>query len=72
MANAYSQFGVREITDITFKALSRVKLGNKMFDKGEPVMYFDSAKTSSLESTTNTVYAQGGRGNPRLIAWEGC
>lgn len=71
MANTYSQYGVREIADIVFKARSRKKIGNKIFEKGEPVMYFDSAKTSSLESTTNTVYAQGGKGNPRLVSWEG-
>ena len=31
----------------------------------------DTAKTSSLEQATTTVYAQGGKGNNRLIAWEG-
>jgi hypothetical protein len=34
-------------------------------------MYFDTLKTSSLEGQSSTVYAQGGRGNPRLVAWEG-
>lgn len=65
------KFGVREIVDITFKAKSDMQIGNTSFKKGEPVIYFDSAKTSTLESTTATVYAQGGRGNPRLLAWEG-
>lgn len=36
-----------------------------------PVLYFDSLKTSSLEGAATTVYATGGRGNVRLIAWEG-
>jgi len=36
-----------------------------------PVLYFDTLKTSSLEGQATTVYAQGGRGNPRLVAWEG-
>ena len=34
-------------------------------------MYFESLKTSSLEGQATTVYAQGGKGNPRLVAWEG-
>lgn len=34
-------------------------------------MYIDTAKTSTLEGAATTVYAQGGRGNTRLIAWEG-
>lgn len=62
---------VREIVDVTFKAKSPMQLGNTKFKKGEPVIYFDSAKTSSLEGNSNVVYAQGGRGNARLVAWEG-
>lgn len=68
---ANEKFGVREVVDITFKARADMQIGNTQFEKGEPVFMFDSAKTSTLESTTTTVYAQGGRGNPRLIAWEG-
>ena len=48
-----------------------MKVGNRIFYKDEPVMYFDTLKTSSLEAASATVYAQGGRGNPRLIAWDG-
>lgn len=65
------KLGVREIVDVVFKAKSDMQIGNVKFKKGQPVIYFDSAKTSSLESTTATVYAQGGRGNARLLAWEG-
>jgi hypothetical protein len=48
-----------------------MKVGNKIFYKNEPVIYFDTLKTSSLEGAATTVYAQGGRGNSRLVAWEG-
>ena len=65
------KFGVREICDVVLRAKSAMKIGNKVFYKNEPVLYFDTLKTSALENTTNTVYAQGGRGNARLIAWEG-
>lgn len=65
------KFGVREICDVVLKAKAAQKIGNKMFYKDEPVIYFDTLKTSSLESATNTVYAQGGSGNARLVAWEG-
>lgn len=37
----------------------------------QPVLYLDTAKTSSLEGASTTVYAQGGKGNPRLIGWDG-
>ena len=65
------RFGVREICDVVLRAKAAQKVGNKIFYKNEPVIYFDSLKTSSLEGASTTVYAQGGRGNSRLVAWEG-
>lgn len=65
------KFGVREICDVVLKAKAAQKIGNKIFYAGEPVIYFDTLKTSSLEGSATTVYAQGGRGNSRLVAWEG-
>ena len=65
------KFGVRECANITFKALSARKIAGIDFEAGQPVLYIDSAKTSTLEGASTTVYATGGRGNTRLIAWEG-
>lgn len=65
------KFGVREICDVVFKAKSPIKIGATEFKKGQPVLYIDSAKTSTIEGAATTVYAQGGKGNSRLIAWEG-
>ena len=65
------KFGVREICDVVLKAKAAQRVGNKIFYKNEPVCYFDTLKTSTLEGAATTVYAQGGRGNSRLIAWEG-
>ena len=65
------RFGVREICNVVFKATTARKIGSKSFEKGQPVMYFDSLKTSTMEQATTTAYAQGGRGNTRLVAWEG-
>ena len=65
------KFGVREICDVVLKAKATQKIGSKVFYKDEPVIYFDTLKTSSMEGAATTVYAQGGRGNSRLVAWEG-
>ena len=65
------KFGVREICDVVFRAKATMTIGNRTFFKHEPVIYFDTLKTSGLEGASTTVYAQGGRGNTRLIAWEG-
>lgn len=63
--------GVREICDVVLKAKANTTIGNHTFKKGEPVIYFDTLKTSTLEGAATTVYAQGGKGNSRLLAWEG-
>ena len=65
------KFGVREICDVVLKKRAPGWFGKLYLEKNAPVMYFDSLKTSSLEGQATTVYAQGGKGNPRLVAWEG-
>jgi hypothetical protein len=65
------KFGVREICDVVLRAKAPVTIGSTSFAADEPVIYFDSAKTSTVEGAATTVYAQGGRGNARLLAWEG-
>lgn len=65
------KFGIREICDVVLKAKAAQKIGNKIFYANEPVLYFDTLKSSSMEGASTTVYAQGGRGNTRLVAWEG-
>ena len=66
-----TKFGVREICDVVLKAKAAQKVGNRLFYAGEPVLYFDTLKTSTLEGAATTVYATGGRGNAQLMAWEG-
>ena len=65
------KFGIREICDVVMKARTPMKVGKKVFYKDEPVIYFDTLKTSTLEGASTTVYATGGRGNTRLMAWDG-
>lgn len=65
------KFGSREVANVVFRAKSKMTLGSRTFYKDEPVLYFDTLKTSGLEGAATSVYAQGGWGNPRLIAWEG-
>ena len=66
------KFGVREIVDVVFKATEDgQKVGTQTFKKYQPVFTIDTATTSSLEQATTVVYAQGGKGYARLIAWEG-
>lgn len=73
------KFGIRSAVDVVFKTTRAYSglgddfllLKGREWAKGEPVLYFDSLKAATTEGTADTVYAQGGAGNPRLIAWEG-
>ena len=65
------KFGVRQIANVVFRAKTEQKIGSVTYKQGQPVFYLDTAKTSSMEGAATTVYATGGRGNTRLIAWEG-
>lgn len=65
------RFGIREVADLVLRSKEERIIGNEVFHIGQPVLYIDSATTSSLEQAATTVYATGGRGNARLIAWQG-
>jgi hypothetical protein len=65
------KFGIRECANIVFRAKQETKIGTETFHVGQPVLYIDTATTSSMEQSATTVYANGGRGNAQLMAWEG-
>lgn len=65
------KYGVREIVDVTLRANGTMDLGNKRFYKNEPVLYFDTLTSTTLQGQTTTNYAQGGKGNARLMSWSG-
>lgn len=65
------KFGVRQCANIVFRAKQATRIGTNTFKPGQPVLYIDTATTSSMEQASTSVYARGGRGNPQLIAWEG-
>lgn len=56
------KFGIREVCDVTFTKMSGI---------GPTTFTVDTAKMSTLEGASTTVYAQGGKGNSRHMAWEG-
>lgn len=63
-ANVLERYGIKEVADVTFY---KIKEDGSI---GAPVLYLDSLKVSTLEQTGDIVYAQGGKGNSRLIAWD--
>jgi len=65
------RFGIREVANVTFRTLAALTIGSQTFGVGEPVLYFESLKASTLTGSANTVFATGGRGANKLIGWDG-
>ena len=65
------KWAIREAVDVYFKAKGTFQLGARVIRAGEPVLIFDTVKTSTMEVATETSYVTGGRGNVRLLAYEG-
>lgn len=64
MASILDRYGIKEVADVTFYEITPDGTA------GAPVLYLDTLKVSTLEQTAETSYAQGGKGNPRLIGWD--
>lgn len=65
------KWAIREAVDVYFKAKSVLKLGARTIRAGEPVLIFDTVKTSSFEVAAEVSYVTGGRGNSRILSYEG-
>lgn len=65
------KWAIREAVDVYFKAKSVFQLGARTIRAGEPVLIFDTVKTSTLEVGSEVSYVTGGRGNSRILSYEG-
>lgn len=66
--NIFEKFGVKEVANVYFEALEdNAAFGEK---KGDIVLFLDTLKVSSIETTAENVAAQGGWGNPKLVMWD--
>lgn len=63
MANLFDMYGIREVANVTFYALS----GN---NAGKPALFLDTLKVSTIEQTGEQAEATGGWGNSPLIIWD--
>lgn len=67
--NIFDQYGIKEVADVTLYSIHKKKDGS-----GDvyyvPALYLDTLKISTAEKTAENVWAQGGKGNARLINWD--
>lgn len=66
--NIFEKFGIKEVANVYFEALE----DNSAFGEkaGDIVLFLDTLKVSSIETTAENVAAQGGWGNPKLVMWD--
>lgn len=64
MASILDRYGIKEVADVTFYEI------NQDGTPGKPVLFLDTLKVSTIETTAEQVDARGGKGNPKLITWD--
>lgn len=66
--NIFERYGIKEVANVYFEALEAEPEAG--IAKGDIVLYLDTLKVSTVETTAENVSAQGGWGNPKLVTWD--
>lgn len=66
--NIFDKYGIKEVANVYFEALEDDLAANVY--KGDIVLFLDTLKTSTIETTAESTDARGGWGNPKLISWD--
>lgn len=60
---------IKEVANVYFEALADADDGSDI-KEGDIVLFLDTLKVSTVETTAENVSAQGGWGNPKLVTWD--
>lgn len=66
--NIFERYGIKEVANVYFEALASED--DAEIKEGDIVLYLDTLKVSTVETTAENVSAQGGWGNPKLVTWD--
>lgn len=66
--NIFDKYGIKEVANVQFEALED-DIAAGVY-KGDIVLFLDTLKVSTIETTAENTAAQGGWGNPRLVQWD--
>lgn len=64
------RFGLKDLIQVSLKAISPFQLGSRQIEAGEPVLYFDQIQLAHLGEKTTSLVSRGGRGARPLIIWD--
>lgn len=66
--NIFDKYGIKEVANVYFEALENdTKAG---VYAGDIVLFLDTLKVSTIETTAENTDARGGWGNPKLVSWD--
>lgn len=68
MVNIFEKYGIKEVANVYFEALDNDPSNN--IEKGDIVLFLDTLKVSTIETTAESTEARGGWGNPKLVMWD--
>ena len=66
--NIFEKYGIKEVANVYFEALDSDPSNG--IEKGDIVLFLDTLKVSTIETTAENAAAQGGWGNPKLVMWD--
>ena len=65
-----TEFGLKELYDLTLKATYPIEMEGRKFETGEVIARFDKIQIANFRELTSRVSANGGKMNPALVVWE--
>ena len=66
--NIFDKYGIKEVANVYFEALEDDEKAGVY--KGDVVLFLDTLKVSTIETTAESTDATGGWGNAKLITWD--
>lgn len=66
----YSEFGSKELYEVSLKATDNIVINNQTYEKDEVVMFFENLQIASIIPDTTIVEASGGKDNFTWVLWE--
>ena len=66
--NIFDKYGIKEVANVYFEALDTDEKAGVY--AGDIVLFLDTLKVSTIETTAENTAAQGGWGNPKLVQWD--
>lgn len=70
MEKTQEYFGLKELRSVVIRARDNIVIGNREFEAGEPILYFEKIQISELNEGRKVKYARGGFGNYPHVIWE--